>query len=110
MDKERLEGALREKHHADKLKKRISDLNATVAAKVLEYDDLKTKAEILAIQNKEFYERATKFRDTFRQFEVAETRHKQLENDRREVTENLDILDGKSIRHKSFIADAFSRS
>lgn len=94
MDRERLEGASREKHHADKLKRRIADLNATVAAKVLEYEEWRTQAEALAIQNKEFYERATKFRDTFRQYETAEARLQQLQQDRKEISENLDILEG----------------
>lgn len=97
MDKERLEGALREKHHADKLKKRISDLNATVAAKVLDYEELKNRAEALALENKEFYEKAVKFRDIFRQVEAAEARLSQLQTDRRDISDNLDILEGSFI-------------
>lgn len=94
LDKERLDMSLREKNHADKLKKRISDLNATIAAKDMEYHELKEKAEALAIQNKEFYERATKFRDIYRQYEAAQARKQQLESDRRDISDSLDIIEG----------------
>jgi DNA repair protein RAD50 len=88
--------ALREKNHADKLKKRVADMNAVIAAKDMEYHELKEKAEALAIQNKDFYERATKFRDIYRQYEAAQARKQQLEADRRDISDSLDIIAGKS--------------
>lgn len=93
-EKERLDGAHREKLHSDKLKGRISDLNATIAAKNLEYDELRAKAEALAIQNKEFYERATKFRDIFVQMEAAQERKMQLEADYTSISETIDLIEG----------------
>lgn len=101
VDKERLEGALREKNHAEKLKNRIADLNATIISKDAEYDDLKTRAETLSIQNKEFYERATKFRDTFRNFENAQNRKETLESDYRDISEALEILEGEALPFSS---------
>jgi len=86
--------SLREKNHADKLKKNISDLSATIAAKDLEYHELKEKAEALALQNKDFYEKATKFRDIFRQSETAQARKKQLEIEWRDTSDSLDLIEG----------------
>jgi DNA repair protein RAD50 len=93
-DQERLQGTLREKVHGDKLRGRITDLTATVSRKDIEYDELKTKAEALALENKGFYERATKFRDTFLKHEALEKRKKQLEQDHSFVSNGLEILDG----------------
>jgi DNA repair protein RAD50 len=94
LDKERLEMALREKNHADKLKKRLADMNATIAAKDTEYHELREKAEALAVQNKDFYERATKFRDIYRLYEAAQARKQQLEGDRRDISDSLDVIEG----------------
>ncbi|PVG02753.1 putative RAD50-DNA repair protein [Serendipita vermifera] len=94
IDQERLQGNLREKFHGDKLKARIADLTATVNRKGAEYDELKTTAEALAVQNKEFYEKATKFRDTFLKFEAAEKRKTQLEHDLSFISDSLEVLDG----------------
>jgi len=96
MDKERLELALREKNHGDKLKKRITDMNATIAAKDMEYHEVKERAEALEIQNKEFYEKATKFRDIFLQYEAAQKRKLALENDRHDISDQLEIIGGRS--------------
>ncbi|KAG8832048.1 DNA repair protein rad50 [Serendipita sp. 399] len=97
VDKERLEGALREKNHADKLKSRIEDLNATVAGKEAEYQELNERVAALEVQNKEFYERATHFRDIFLHYETAQNRKNQLEMDLRDISESLELLEGTDI-------------
>ncbi|TFY73425.1 hypothetical protein EWM64_g10589, partial [Hericium alpestre] len=55
-EKERLESLSREKTHADKLKSRISDLNATIAAREVEFDETKHLYEQLALANAKFYD------------------------------------------------------
>ncbi|KAG8827144.1 DNA repair protein rad50 [Serendipita sp. 401] len=97
VDKERLEGALREKNHSDKLRGRIEDLNATVAGKEAEYQQVSERSAALEVQNKEFYERATHFRDIFLQYEASQSRKHQLEIDQREISESLELLDGTDV-------------
>lgn len=94
IERDRLEMVNHEKARADKMKGRLSNLAATIAAKEMEYENLRALAETLAIQNKEFYERATKFRDTFLQAEAAQERKKQLEEDHRNISNSVNLLDG----------------
>ncbi|CCA77996.1 probable RAD50-DNA repair protein [Serendipita indica DSM 11827] len=94
LDNERLQAAAREKTHADKLRNRIADLNATVTAKDSEYNEVHDKASALAHQNKEFYERATQFREIYREYEAAQEKRAYLEKTLKEINENLEKLDG----------------
>lgn len=96
-DKERLESVHREKLHADKLRSRASDLRATIAAKELELETLRMEVETMAKQNKEFYEKATKFRETYLRAQAAQDRQKHLEDDYNSIVASgtVKILDGK---------------
>ena len=96
-DKERLESVHREKLHADKLKSRASDLRATIVAKEHEVETLRMEVETMAKQNKEFYEKATKFRETYLKAQAAQDRQKHLEDDYKSTITSgtVKILDGK---------------
>ena len=96
-DKERLESVHREKLHADKLKSRASDLRATIVAKEHELETLRMEVETMAKQNKEFYEKATKFRETYLKAQAAQDRQKHLEDDYKSTITSgtVRILDGK---------------
>ena len=96
-DKERLESVHREKLHADKLKSRASDLRATIAAKELEHETLGIEVGTMARENKDFYEKATKFRETYVKAENAQDRQKHLEDDYKSTIAGgtIKILDGK---------------
>jgi len=96
-DKERLESVHREKLHADKLKSRASDLRATITAKELELETLRMEVETMAKQNKEFYEKATKFRETYLKAQAAQDRQKHLEDDYKSTVASgtVKILEGK---------------
>jgi len=96
-DKERLESVHREKLHTDKLKSRASDLRATITAKELELEALRMEVETMATQNKEFYEKATKFRETYIKAQAAQDRQKHLEDDYQSTIAlgTIEILDGK---------------
>lgn len=87
----------REKLHADKLKSRASELRATIVAKELELETLQTEVETMAKQNKDFYEKATKFRETYIKAQAAQDRQKHLEDDYKSTVAGgtIKILDGK---------------
>jgi DNA repair protein RAD50 len=95
-DKERLESVHREKLHADKLKSRASELRATIAAKEYELEAVRIEVETIATENKEFYERATKFRETYLKEQAAQDRMKHLEDDYKSTVASgtVKILDG----------------
>ncbi|KAG0693928.1 hypothetical protein DFH29DRAFT_1037552, partial [Suillus ampliporus] len=73
-DKERLESLAKEKAHADKLRGRISDLNATVTRKQLQYEETKKQYEELVKNNAHFYESATKFHELYVKVENLQQR------------------------------------
>jgi DNA repair protein RAD50 len=94
-DKERLESVHREKLHADKLKSRASDLRATITAKELELEALRMEVETMAKQNKEFYEKATKFRETYLKAQAAQDRQKHLEDDYKSTVASGTVRDSR---------------
>ena len=96
-DEERLDSVHREKLHADKLKSRASDLRATIVAKGHQLETLRMEIETMEKQNKEFYEKATEFRETYRKAQAAQDHQKHLEDDYKStVTSSIvKILDGK---------------
>ncbi|KAF9267431.1 P-loop containing nucleoside triphosphate hydrolase protein [Marasmius fiardii PR-910] len=80
-EKERLEGLAREKSHADKLRGRINELSSTIAAKEIEYDDIKKEYDSIVEQNQKFQEYATKFREIYVKVEGLEDRKSRLKAD-----------------------------
>ncbi|CAL1713176.1 unnamed protein product [Somion occarium] len=93
-EKERLESLAREKGHADKLRARIADLNSSMGAKELEYEEAKKEYERLVASNQRFYDSATKFRDIYSKVESLQEKKERFEQDLAEARENLQELEG----------------
>lgn len=95
-EKERLVGLAREKSHADKLKARISDLNSTIAAKEVDYEETKKQYETIVEANQKFYDHATKFRELYIKIENLQELKKRLEADLNDAKLNLQEVTGMS--------------
>jgi DNA repair protein RAD50 len=93
-EQERLEGFSREKDHSDKLVKRISDLNSTITAKELEYEEVKHEYDELVQANKKFYEQGTKFREMYLKLETLQEKKSRHEEDLASAKENLQVVSG----------------
>ncbi|KAJ8080582.1 DNA repair protein rad50 [Marasmius tenuissimus] len=93
-EKERLESLAREKNHADKLKKRINELSSNIAAKEVEYDDIKSQYDAVAESNTKFREFALLFREIYLKVENLEARKVTLQNDLEESKMNLKEMPG----------------
>ncbi|KAJ7505318.1 AAA domain-containing protein [Mycena galericulata] len=93
-EKERLEGLLREKTHADKLKARIADLNQIIAAKEVEHDETKKAYDELVISNQKFYEYATHFREVYLRVENREESIAKIQLDLDEARATLQEIHG----------------
>lgn len=93
-EKERLVGLAREKSHADKLKARISDLNSTIAAKEVDYEETKKQYETIVEANQKFYDHATKFRELYIKIENLQELKKRLEADLNDAKLNLQEVTG----------------
>jgi len=93
-DQERLESLSREKAHSDKLVKRVSDLNSTITAKELEYEEVKREYDQLVQANKKFYEQSTKFREMYLKLESLQEKKIRYEEDLANAKENLQVVPG----------------
>ncbi|KAG5648426.1 hypothetical protein DXG03_005000 [Asterophora parasitica] len=93
-ENERLQGLSREKAHADKLKDRISQLNSTIAAKHVEYEETKKEYEAIVEANQKFYDYASKFREVYMKIGVLEEKKERLHIDLDEVKLNLQEVVG----------------
>lgn len=94
VEKERLDGLSREKARADKLNSRKSDLNCTIAAKEIEYEELKKEYELLVKANQKFYDSATKFREIYVKVENLTKEKARYQEELDETRETLQELDG----------------
>jgi DNA repair protein RAD50 len=94
-DKERLESLAREKGHADKLKARISDMNASIAAKEGDYQEVKKLYEALARSNRKFEEGATKFREIYLRVENLQKEQQRYQEELAELRLNVQETDGR---------------
>ena len=99
-EQERLESLSREKAHSDKLVKRVSDLNSTIIAKELEYDEVKHDYDQLVQANKKFYEQSTKFREMYLKLESLQEKKTRYEEDLANAKENLQVVSGLVCRMK----------
>jgi len=99
-DQERLESLSREKAHSDKLVKRVSDLNSTITAKELEYEEVKREYDQLVQANKKFYEQSTKFREMYLKLESLQEKKTRYEEDLANAKENLQVVSGLVCRLK----------
>ena len=93
-EQERLESLSREKAHSDKLVKRVSDLNSTITAKELEYEEVKHEYDQLVQANKKFYEQSTKFREMYLKLESLQEKKTRYEEDLANAKENLQVVSG----------------
>ena len=99
-EQERLESLSREKAHSDKLVKRVSDLNSTITAKELEYEEVKREYDELVQANKKFYEQSTKFREMYLKLESLQEKKTRYEEDLANARENLQVVSGLACRLK----------
>lgn len=99
-EQERLESLSREKAHSDKLVKRISDLNSTITAKELEYEEVKHEYDQLVQANRKFYEQSTKFREMYMRLESLQEKKTRYEEDLANAKENLQVVSGLAYRTK----------
>ena len=97
-EQERLESLSREKAHSDKLVKRISDLNSTITAKELEYEEVKHEYDQLVQANKKFYEQSAKFREMYMKLESLQEKKTRYEEDLANAKENLQVVSGLAYR------------
>ena len=93
-EKERLESLSREKGHADKLRAKISDMNASIASKETEYQEAKKLYEALARSNRKFEEGATKFREIYIRVENLEKERQKYQEELAELRPNVEETDG----------------
>ena len=93
-EKERLESLAREKGHADKLKARISDMNANIATKEGDYQEAKRLYEALARSNRKFEEGATKFREIYLRADHLEKEKQKYQEELAELRPNVQETDG----------------
>ena len=98
-EKERLESLAREKSHADKLRTRINELSSNIAAKEVEYEDIKNQYNAAAESNTKFREFALFFREIYLKVENLEARKVTLQNDLDEAKMNLKHMPGTSASH-----------
>lgn len=93
-EKERLQSLSTEKAHADKLRSRVSDLNATIASKEAEYEQLKRDYERLVTANAKFYESATKFRETYMKLDTLNEKKTRYQAELEDTRENVRDIEG----------------
>lgn len=103
-EQERLESLSREKAHSDKLTKRISDLNSTITAKEMEYEEVKREYDELVQANKKFYEQGTKFREMYLKLEGLQEKKSRHEEDLASAKENLQAVSGLASRMEFFFS------
>lgn len=108
-ERERLESVAREKGHADKLRTRISDMNAAIAKKEVEYQEAKKLYEALARSNRKFEEGATKFREIYIKVGSLEKERQKYQEELAELRPNVqeipDTDEQLDQRIKNFNAD-----
>jgi DNA repair protein RAD50 len=94
-EKVRLEGLATEKANSDKLKRRISDLNATIAAKEVKYEETKKQYEALVISNTKLYDMASKFREMYMAVKMLEEKLQRYKDDLAIAKENVQAIEGR---------------
>ena len=104
-EKERLLSLSREKSHSDKLKERIANHNAQIAAKEVEYEESKQEYDSVAESNRKFYEYNTKFREIFVAVSTLEGQKATMTSTLAELTSKLQEIPGNKY---SSLSCAFS--
>ena len=93
-EKERLESVAREKGHADKLRTKISDMNAAIAKKEVEHQEAKKMYEVLARSNRKFEEGAIKFREIYIRVDNLEKERQKYQEELAELRPNVQEIPG----------------
>ena len=96
-EKERLLSLSREKSHSDKLKERIANHNAQIAAKEVEYEESKQEYDLVAESNRKFYEYNTKFREIFVAVSTLEGQKATMTSTLAELTSKLQEIPGNEV-------------
>ena len=96
-ESERLESLAREKAHADKLKTRISDMNATIAARTTEYEGLRAAYEQQVRSNQILNDTGSKFREIYVKVDQLNQRKEQCQEELNLAKENLQEIPGITI-------------
>jgi len=92
----RLGGLKQEKDRADDVKKNLAETRATIADKEAAYEQLKNQYDAQVVSNQQFYEHATKFRETYIHIENLAKQKGRLQDDYKELKLNLQELNGTS--------------
>jgi hypothetical protein len=79
---------------ADKLRGRIADLNATIAAKEIEFEETEKAYMALAEANQKFAENSSKFREMYKNFENLEKAKSRYQQDLDELRINMREIEG----------------
>jgi DNA repair protein RAD50 len=96
-EKERLLSLSREKSHSDKLKDRLANLNAQIAAKEVEYEESKQEYDSVAEANRKFYEYNTKFREIFVAVSTLEGQKATMKSTLAELASKLQEIPGNEV-------------
>jgi DNA repair protein RAD50 len=96
-EKEKLESLAREKTHFDKLRSRISDLTAQIAAKTIEREEVEKQHELQMASNSKFYESSTKFREIYIKVDSLTSAKQRYEEELEALKETLQELAGTPI-------------
>lgn len=96
-EKERLESLSKEKAHADKLLKRITDMNSSITAKQAEYEETKKEYDRVCVANRKFNDQATHFREIYMMQEQLTSKRKDLLAELEEMKGDLKEIPGQSI-------------
>lgn len=94
-EKEKLDSLAREKAHSDKLKGRISDLSAQIAAKRIEHEEMSQDYERKVAANKKFYDSSTKFREIYIKVDSLNNNKKHYQEELDSLKETLQELAGR---------------
>lgn len=99
VDKEKLESLAKEKAHADKLKKRLQEMQSSINSKAKSHEELRKDCDQLIAANKHFYESATKFRERFIEIQHLEDENKRYNAELKDAKIHVKEMMGKSECH-----------
>ena len=94
VDKEKLESLAKEKAHADKLKKRLQELQASISMKEMRHESIRKECDQLISANKHFYESATKFRERFIEIQHLEDENKRCDAELKDARMHVKEMTG----------------
>ena len=93
-ESERLESLAREKAHADKLKARITEMNAKIAARTADHEELRAAYEQQVRSNQILNDTGSKFREIYVKADQLTQRRDQYKEELNLAKENLQEIPG----------------